>query len=128
MPQASSGWSRLACATMASYVARSMFSTSPSVGERVRMPSTRPLPGPPRSRSDPLCGHVRLVSWRVLDSSQPHKSTYPAPMAELDPALSRVFSTVLDRNPGEAEFHQAVREVLEDRKSTRLNSSHYCAS
>src|SRR3546814_532140 len=77
------------------------------------MPSTRPLPGPPRSRSDPLCGHVRLVSWRVLDSSQPHKSTYPAPMAELDPALSRVFSTVLDRNPGEAEFHQAVREVLD---------------
>ncbi|HEY9565564.1 MAG TPA: NADP-specific glutamate dehydrogenase [Nocardioides sp.] len=34
-------------------------------------------------------------------------------MAELDPALSRVFSTVLDRNPGEAEFHQAVREVLD---------------
>ncbi|MDT0201809.1 NADP-specific glutamate dehydrogenase [Nocardioides sp. AE5] len=34
-------------------------------------------------------------------------------MAELDPALARVFSSVLDRNPGEAEFHQAVREVLD---------------
>ncbi len=34
-------------------------------------------------------------------------------MNALDPALQCVFQTVLDRNPGEAEFHQAVREVLE---------------
>ncbi|WP_110206159.1 NADP-specific glutamate dehydrogenase [Nocardioides daejeonensis] len=34
-------------------------------------------------------------------------------MSELHPTLDRVFGTVLDRNPGEAEFHQAVREVLE---------------
>ena len=31
--------------------------------------------------------------------------------------LKRVYDTVLSRNPGEAEFHQAVLEVLEDRKS-----------
>jgi len=29
------------------------------------------------------------------------------------PALDRVLDTVIARNPGEAEFHQAVREVLE---------------
>ncbi|KRF17656.1 glutamate dehydrogenase [Nocardioides sp. Soil797] len=34
-------------------------------------------------------------------------------MNDLDPTLQCVFQTVLDRNPGEAEFHQAVREVLE---------------
>lgn len=27
--------------------------------------------------------------------------------------LKRVYDTVLSRNPGEAEFHQAVLEVLE---------------
>ncbi|MCZ2523520.1 NADP-specific glutamate dehydrogenase [Streptomyces sp. HB2AG] len=30
-----------------------------------------------------------------------------------DPALGQVYREVLRRNPGEAEFHQAVREVLE---------------
>src|SRR5688572_9458105 len=34
-------------------------------------------------------------------------------MSRLDPALQSVFDTVLQRNPGEAEFHQAVHEVLE---------------
>ncbi|WP_235737827.1 NADP-specific glutamate dehydrogenase [Nocardioides alcanivorans] len=34
-------------------------------------------------------------------------------MSELDPTLDRAYRTVLDRNPGEAEFHQAVREVLD---------------
>ncbi|QIK71028.1 NADP-specific glutamate dehydrogenase [Propioniciclava coleopterorum] len=32
---------------------------------------------------------------------------------ELTPALQEDFDTVVRRNPGEAEFHQAVREVLE---------------
>jgi glutamate dehydrogenase (NADP+) len=32
---------------------------------------------------------------------------------QLDEKVLDVFSTVLRRNPGEAEFHQAVREVLE---------------
>jgi glutamate dehydrogenase (NADP+) len=30
-----------------------------------------------------------------------------------DPRLGEIYSDVLKRNPGEAEFHQAVREVLE---------------
>ncbi|KQY63553.1 MULTISPECIES: NADP-specific glutamate dehydrogenase [unclassified Nocardioides] len=34
-------------------------------------------------------------------------------MAELDPTLDTALQTVLARNPGESEFHQAVREVLE---------------
>ena len=34
-------------------------------------------------------------------------------MSRLDPPLQSVFDTVLQRNPGEAEFHQAVHEVLE---------------
>ncbi|HEU5035656.1 MAG TPA: NADP-specific glutamate dehydrogenase [Nocardioides sp.] len=34
-------------------------------------------------------------------------------MAELDPKLQDVYDEVLGRNPGEKEFHQAVREVLE---------------
>ncbi len=33
-------------------------------------------------------------------------------MEKLNPALVPVFETVLRRNPGEAEFHQAVHEVL----------------
>ena len=33
-------------------------------------------------------------------------------MEKLNPALESVFETVLRRNPGEAEFHQAVHEVL----------------
>jgi glutamate dehydrogenase (NADP+) len=32
---------------------------------------------------------------------------------ELDPNLLTVFEEVVRRNPGEREFHQAVREVLE---------------
>ena len=31
----------------------------------------------------------------------------------MDQQLERVFEAVVARNPGEAEFHQAVREVLE---------------
>ncbi len=34
-------------------------------------------------------------------------------MAELSPQLQHEFDIVVRRNPGEAEFHQAVREVLE---------------
>ena len=34
-------------------------------------------------------------------------------MPRLDPPLQSVFDTVLQRNPGEDEFHQAVHEVLE---------------
>jgi glutamate dehydrogenase (NADP+) len=34
-------------------------------------------------------------------------------MSALDDQLIPIFEEVLDRNPGEAEFHQAVREVLE---------------
>ena len=34
-------------------------------------------------------------------------------MSRLDPALQSVYDTVLQRNPGEVEFHQAVHEVLE---------------
>lgn len=34
-------------------------------------------------------------------------------MADLDPKLQDVYDEVLSRNPGEQEFHQAVREVLE---------------
>ena len=34
-------------------------------------------------------------------------------MSRLDPPLQPVFDTVLQRNPGESEFHQAVHEVLE---------------
>jgi glutamate dehydrogenase (NADP+) len=34
-------------------------------------------------------------------------------MAALHDALTPVFDEVIQRNPGEAEFHQAVREVLE---------------
>ncbi|MEC5185597.1 glutamate dehydrogenase (NADP+) [Cryobacterium sp. MP_3.1] len=34
-------------------------------------------------------------------------------MSVLDRQLVPIFEEVLDRNPGEAEFHQAVREVLE---------------
>ncbi|MDN5893354.1 MAG: NADP-specific glutamate dehydrogenase [Nocardioides sp.] len=34
-------------------------------------------------------------------------------MSDLHPTLAGAFQTVLDRNPGEAEFHQAVREVLD---------------
>ncbi len=34
-------------------------------------------------------------------------------MATLDPLLEEHYRTVLDRNPGEQEFHQAVAEVLE---------------
>ena len=31
----------------------------------------------------------------------------------MEPQLERVFESVIARNPGEAEFHQAVREVFE---------------
>jgi len=34
-------------------------------------------------------------------------------MAKLDEKLEPIFKEVLDRNPGEVEFHQAVREVVE---------------
>jgi len=34
-------------------------------------------------------------------------------MARLNPSLQALYSRVLRRNPGEAEFHQAVHEVLE---------------
>ena len=34
-------------------------------------------------------------------------------MPVLDESLTPVFEEVVRRNPGEAEFHQAVREVLE---------------
>jgi glutamate dehydrogenase (NADP+) len=34
-------------------------------------------------------------------------------VADLDPKLQPVYDEVLARNPGEKEFHQAVREVLE---------------
>ena len=34
-------------------------------------------------------------------------------MSQLHPHLEPVYADVLHRNPGEAEFHQAVFEVLE---------------
>ncbi|XVX19917.1 NADP-specific glutamate dehydrogenase [Actinomycetota bacterium] len=34
-------------------------------------------------------------------------------MTDLHPKLQPIFTTVLARNPGEAEFHQAVKEVLD---------------
>ena len=34
-------------------------------------------------------------------------------MSSIDEKLQGVYDEVLRRNPGEAEFHQAVREVLE---------------
>ncbi|HEX6070309.1 MAG TPA: NADP-specific glutamate dehydrogenase [Longimicrobiaceae bacterium] len=34
-------------------------------------------------------------------------------MAQLDEKVEGIYSDILQRNPGEAEFHQAVREVLE---------------
>jgi glutamate dehydrogenase (NADP+) len=34
-------------------------------------------------------------------------------MSEMNGRLGGIFDTVVERNPGEAEFHQAVREVLE---------------
>jgi len=34
-------------------------------------------------------------------------------MQELDQHLATVFEDVIHRNPGEREFHQAVREVFE---------------
>jgi glutamate dehydrogenase (NADP+) len=34
-------------------------------------------------------------------------------MQQLHPALQDIYATVLRRNPGETEFHQSVREVLE---------------
>jgi len=34
-------------------------------------------------------------------------------MSQLDPRIQPVFDLVLRRNPGEAEFHQAAREVFE---------------
>lgn len=33
--------------------------------------------------------------------------------AKMDDRLERIYQDVLKRNPGEAEFHQAVREVME---------------
>jgi glutamate dehydrogenase (NADP+) len=38
---------------------------------------------------------------------------YAAAVSTLDPALQAHFDVVLNRNPGEREFHQAVAEVLE---------------
>jgi len=35
------------------------------------------------------------------------------PAAKMDERLEQIYQDVLKRNPGEAEFHQAVREVLE---------------
>jgi glutamate dehydrogenase (NADP+) len=34
-------------------------------------------------------------------------------VAQLDEKVESIYSDILQRNPGEAEFHQAVREVLE---------------
>ena len=34
-------------------------------------------------------------------------------MFEMNEQLTKIFDTVVERNPGELEFHQAVREVLE---------------
>jgi glutamate dehydrogenase (NADP+) len=34
-------------------------------------------------------------------------------MFEMTERLAKIFETVVERNPGESEFHQAVREVLE---------------
>jgi glutamate dehydrogenase (NADP+) len=33
--------------------------------------------------------------------------------ADVPPVVERMYDEVLRRNPGEVEFHQAVREVLE---------------
>ncbi len=34
-------------------------------------------------------------------------------MAKMDEKLEQIYQDILKRNPGEVEFHQAVREVLE---------------
>src|SRR3712207_8469982 len=81
----------------------------------------------------------------------PRSTLFPYTTLFRSPAkVQEIYAEVLRRNPGEEEFHQAVREVLEslavvlgrhseyaemktiericeperDRKSTRLNSSH----
>src|SRR4051794_12682528 len=56
MPQASSGWSRLACATIASYVARSSLNTWTSLGGA----GSAAVAGPGCGRPD----GVLRPSWR----------------------------------------------------------------
>jgi glutamate dehydrogenase (NADP+) len=46
-------------------------------------------------------------------------------MHALDPTLQSIFDTVLQRNPGEAEFHQSVREVLESLNVIVAKHPHY---
>jgi glutamate dehydrogenase (NADP+) len=43
----------------------------------------------------------------------------------MDPALEPVFEQVLRRNPGEAEFHQAVREVFDSLGPVLAKHPHY---
>ena len=49
-------------------------------------------------------------------------------MAELHERLNPVFDEVVQRNPGEAEFHQAVREVLESLGPVVAKHSQYADS
>ena len=43
----------------------------------------------------------------------PERLTYADAVSDLHPALEDIFQDVLRRNPGEDEFHQAVREVFD---------------
>ena len=68
MPQASSGWSRLACATIASYVAWSMVSTASSLGRPPGRTLIRPAPG--------RAGGLRGRSAVVQRSSAPTRVSW----------------------------------------------------
>ena len=46
-------------------------------------------------------------------------------MPTLDPKLQDAYDQVLDRNPGEQEFHQAVHEVLESLGPVVRKHPHY---
>src|SRR5699024_11674642 len=67
--------------------------------------------------SPPTTQHIRMVARaacflaiqiRALDQ----RSTDIVPTMSLHPALQPMYDTVLHRNPGESEFHQAVLEVF----------------
>ena len=62
-----------------------------------------------------MCGVVSLArrdSW-VLLGGVPKMSDEREQQKMLDEKLQPIYAEVLRRNPGEDEFHQAVREVLD---------------
>src|SRR5207244_9042518 len=73
----------------------------------------------------PLSLHDALpISYRVLpDGTVDHQSAF----ALLDPSGRIVTRTTNTENP-DPQFVAAVRRALQDRKSTRLNSSHQIIS